>query len=393
MSERDDFFANLPELVRFADVADPTNYVEVPRDWLMVITDVRGSTKAIEAGRYRDVNALGASSIIALRNAFPRVDLPFVFGGDGATLLVPGSLGEACQTALRGVRSMARSAFDMSLRCGVVPVSQLLDAGQRVLVSRFRVSPHVVLAMFTGDGFVTAERWVKDPARAPEFEVSESGPADCDLTGFECRWQPVKSSRGSIVSLLVTALTSNEARKGAVYRLLIGELESILGEEGGHPVSRRQLSIGGPFADYSTEARVRSGAATGDSNRAAFNEARKRSTIGKALMAFGSSAGGFDGASYPNELVANSDFRKFDDTLRMVVDVSPAQLSAIETVLRLAHERGDVAYGMHRSKQALLTCFVRAYAGDHVHFVDGSHGGYALAAKQLKAQLQLAGSH
>jgi hypothetical protein len=35
-----------------------------------------------------------------------------------------------------------------------------------------------------------------------------------------------------------------------------------------------------------------------------------------------------------------------------------------------------------------MTCYVRAYAADHVHFVDGADGGYALAAKQLKAQLR-----
>jgi hypothetical protein len=34
-----------------------------------------------------------------------------------------------------------------------------------------------------------------------------------------------------------------------------------------------------------------------------------------------------------------------------------------------------------------MTCFVRAYRGNHVHFVDGSDGGYALAARALKAQL------
>jgi hypothetical protein len=42
---------------------------------------------------------------------------------------------------------------------------------------------------------------------------------------------------------------------------------------------------------------------------------------------------------------------------------------------------------MHRSPAALVTCLVRSYDGDHVHFVDGSDGGYALAAKQMKAQL------
>jgi hypothetical protein len=35
-----------------------------------------------------------------------------------------------------------------------------------------------------------------------------------------------------------------------------------------------------------------------------------------------------------------------------------------------------------------LTCIVFSYNGNHVHFVDGSDGGYAMAARGLKAQLK-----
>ena len=39
------------------------------------------------------------------------------------------------------------------------------------------------------------------------------------------------------------------------------------------------------------------------------------------------------------------------------------------------------------ASQALMTCFVYGLdEGEHVHFVDGGGGGYALAAKQFKAQ-------
>ncbi len=74
------FYRDLPEVLRFADVVDEGNYTEVPADWDVVMTDIRGSTQAIEKGLYRHVNALGASGIIALRNALPDVELPFVFG-------------------------------------------------------------------------------------------------------------------------------------------------------------------------------------------------------------------------------------------------------------------------------------------------------------------------
>ena len=43
---------------------------------------------------------------------------------------------------------------------------------------------------------------------------------------------------------------------------------------------------------------------------------------------------------------------------------------------------------MHKSREALLTCIVFSYNGNHVHFVDGSDGGYAMAARGLKAQLK-----
>jgi hypothetical protein len=71
----------------------------------------------------------------------------------------------------------------------------------------------------------------------------------------------------------------------------------------------------------------------------------------------------------------------------MVLDVSEAQLAVVEAELERMRSEGHVAYGLHRAPSALITCYLRSYSGDHVHFVDGSDGGYALAARQLKAQL------
>jgi hypothetical protein len=109
--------------------------------------------------------------------------------------------------------------------------------------------------------------------------------------------------------------------------------------------------------------------------------------IGRALIALGKSAGGFDGKTYPKELVENSDFRKFDEAIRMVLDLSAARLGAIESELERGRREGRLVYGVHRAPSALITCYLRSYSGDHVHFVDGSDGGYALAARQLKKQL------
>lgn len=75
--------------------------------------------------------------------------------------------------------------------------------------------------------------------------------------------------------------------------------------------------------------------------------------------------------------------------LRMVIDINHKQSAAIEKLLKEKYEAGLVFYGLHRSDNSLMTCFVDDVSeGQHIHFVDGSSGGYALAAKQLKAQIK-----
>ncbi|HTV23073.1 MAG TPA: DUF3095 family protein, partial [Polyangiaceae bacterium] len=50
------FYASLGEVTEFRDVMDLGRYGLPPESSLIVLTDVAGSTKAIEAGRYKDVN-------------------------------------------------------------------------------------------------------------------------------------------------------------------------------------------------------------------------------------------------------------------------------------------------------------------------------------------------
>jgi len=381
------FFSTLPEIERFADVTESRYYANAPDEWLVVITDVRGSTKAIEAGRYRDVNALGVASIVALRNALADLDFPYVFGGDGATLLLPGERRAETEAALRGVKKIAVSTFGLDLRVGIVPVGELVRAGRPVRVGRFRVSPHVRLAMFSGSGFSWAERWVKSPTEGPRFAIPDEGPDTASLEGFECRWQPVKSRRGQIATLIVMALSEDDAERARIYRHTINKLEDALEEDAGHPISLGGLRLGAIFGDFSIEARLRTGESKGPAFDAAKKHAHNKSLIGRTLIGFGAQAGGFDGSSYPAELIQNTDFRKFDEALRMVLDVSGEQLGVIREELESERARGEIAYGIHTAPSALITCFVKAYAGDHVHFVDGANGGYTLAARELKKQL------
>jgi hypothetical protein len=73
----------------------------------------------------------------------------------------------------------------------------------------------------------------------------------------------------------------------------------------------------------------------------------------------------------------------------MVVDCSAQQMVDILQFLEGLKAKNKVFYGMHTSKEALMTCLVFAPStNQHVHFIDGSDGGYAMAAVQLKAQIK-----
>ncbi|MDP7556403.1 MAG: DUF3095 family protein [Nitrospinaceae bacterium] len=83
----------------------------------------------------------------------------------------------------------------------------------------------------------------------------------------------------------------------------------------------------------------------------------------------------------------NSDFQKFDDTLRMTIDSKPGQRKELLEYLETELKAGKLFYGTHISDSALMTCMVFDRKERHLHFVDGASGGYALAAKQLKGQI------
>ena len=104
------------------------------------------------------------------------------------------------------------------------------------------------------------------------------------------------------------------------------------------------------------------------------------------VMRFGIKVGNFVPKTYVQQVVENSDFRKYDDGLRMIIDCTPELESALTALLERAAASGIVRFGLHGQDAAMMTCFTPSVMrSDHVHFIDGARGGYASAATALKA--------
>jgi hypothetical protein len=188
-----------------------------------------------------------------------------------------------------------------------------------------------------------------------------------------------------MISLLVLATGDPESWPGTYRRVLQG-IEAVLGESpDSHPVTEAKLDSRLALRNLRAEIAIR---------RHQSPPQRLRHLAGAIVGAVNTFVGYqrgwtfsfFDPARYVRTLVANSDFRKFDDMLRMIRDCSREQRAAIVALLDGMRAEGKLAYGLHRSGHAVMTCLVYGMT-DHIHFIDGADGGYAFAATQLKAQL------
>ncbi len=385
----DSFYADLPAHRHFDVIAELGAYAAVPPDWTVVITDVRGSTAAVAAGRYRAVNYAGAASITALLNTAGDLAIPFVFGGDGATLLLPPALTETVRPILRAVQRVIADDLELDLRAGLVPVRDLYARGARLAVLKHSVSPNYDQAMFSGGGLLLAERLVKDPATEAQYDVGP-GPVWDDperalYAGLECRWEEVPSPQGEVATLLVLARTETEADRLELYRDTLHAIDTAYGDAGAvHPLPLDALRLARHPGHFEVEAAVKAPPA----GRAGYR--RKiwlQNLLGIVLVRLGLQTQETDWAVYPHLLRGATDFRKFDDTLRMVLSGSAAQREALTMFLEAQRATGHLAYGLHVSDRATLTCLVFNRMGRQVHFVDGADGGYTTAARQLRRQL------
>jgi hypothetical protein len=383
------FYAALPDFADFAEFTDPAHYRTAPGDWLVVVTDIEGSTRAIAEGRYKDVNMLAAAGIVAVLNTTGGAEIPFVFGGDGATLLVPPDVGIAVGGTLSSLARLARTGFDLTLRVGMVPVADLVRRGRAVNVARFAISPGSHLALFAGGGVELAAALIKGAGqdgaayRLPEAEDTEG----LDLSGLSCRWEPLPARNGVMLSLLAQAAGTETDGGAAAYRAVMEGVVDIIGSapDAGNPVSDASLTYRWPPSGLRLEAQTLT---AGHPIWPIRLRLHAESLLQWIALRLNLSFGAFEVKRYRSELRLNADYRRFDDTLRLVVDCAPSQADRIERFLQERRDADGIAFGTHRSDSALMTCLVFSLQSNgHLHFIDGSGGGFTLASRQLKAQL------
>lgn len=379
------FYHDLPRLSRFAQIFGTSGFQDVPEDWWVACTDVVGSTKAIEAGQYKEVNSAGSLAAMAIGNHFGGMDFPFFFGGDGMVCLVPGPDAPTVADLLAGTGERVREAFGLELRLGMIPVADLRARGKVLKLAKLEVSPQYCQAILEGDGFDEADRLLKEPGSRYAIDPSRARTVDPSFAGYTCRWEDFRTPKDVTVAMIVRFRKADAAwAQGFLSRI-----DSLLGSPAEHHPLRAETHRIAGNKRLGAELAVRTRGVRGwpwIKNLLIVRLQIAWTQIAIALKAH-IYVGKLDMANLIQGDLASSDYRKYDNTLKMVVALDKGARAALETLLEGARAEGRIFYGLHVTDRAMITCLLHTGAGHEVHFVDAADGGYAYAAKQLKGQM------
>jgi hypothetical protein len=358
------------------------SFFELPSDWFVVIADIKNSTAAVAEGRHNDVNLVAAGSLITALNIAKgkRVEIPFFFGGDGGAVLVPAEIAEDVVAALHRHNENAMKNFGLTLHLGSVLVRDILSQGDLLKIAKVQVGDNLTKALVIGNGLKIAEQHIK---KSSVNTQAVSSTPDLNMTGLECRWDKVKppSEENEIVCYLVEA--TNQSMQTAVYHEVLTKMDEIYGSlESRSPLSVNRLKLLLNLKKMENEMKVKFGGwRTGYYFRMLFEN-----ILGQFFFGLNLKLGGIRGQDYLSQLIANADTLTIDGRINTIISGKTEKRKLLVDYLRTQEQKGVLIFGHHISKESIMTCYIENMNAKHIHFVDGSDGGYTEAAKELKAK-------
>jgi hypothetical protein len=258
----DQFYSRLPaNEIPLSDLLTEEHlFYKIPASWHVVLTDIKNSTGAVSNGLHETVNLVATGCIVAVLNIAYKfnITVPFFFGGDGATFIIPQSLFDPVMKALLKHKENTLSTFKLDLRVGHVPVKEIYEHEHVLNISKLRTSRPFTIPILLGDGLTYAESKIKGPA----YIFSMFGPTDAelDLSGMQCRWDRIKPPENffEVVSLLV--VVKKGGQQATTFKKVIESIDSIYGSpDSRKPISVSKLKLKATLARIGLEMNVRMG--------------------------------------------------------------------------------------------------------------------------------------
>lgn len=379
------FYRDLPFFkLPLANLFKEENFSDVPATWHVIITDVKNSTAAVATGKHNDVNLAAAGSLIAALNVARKrnVEVPFFFGGDGSTLLVPESLHSEAMVALVAHSLNCKTSFGLEMHIGSMPVAEIVAANRWVRLAKLEIDSAYSKAIAIGDGLRFAEQRIKGAVRDADALPLN---AELNLTGLECRWNKVKPPADEAENVCYLIEAADPQQQPAVYAALFTTIENIYGDlQKRNPLCMEQLR---PLFSWQ-KLKKEMLAKFGKMKPGYFVNAFLRSLYGNFSFKYDWNIGGVKAKEYLAQLIAHADTFAVDGRVNTIICGTGEQHRQFLDYLSAEEKKGLLIYGHHNSKESIMTCYIEARDQKHIHFVDGADGGYTEASKEFKSKMK-----
>ncbi len=381
-SNNDKFYTNLPvnEMPLSELLVKDDLFYEIPESWHVVITDVENSTTAIVQGLHETVNLVATGSIVAVLNIARKANLtvPFFFGGDGATFIVPHSILDCVMSALLLHQKNTGKSFDLHLRVGQVPVAEIYQRHHSLRISKLKTSQLFTINVLLGDGLMYAEEKIK--RNDLMFVMAPPTDQQLDLSGMQCRWQRIMppANHSEVVSLL--AIPQEGAKQSIVLKKVIDCIDTIYGEPKARlPIRVTNLKLKATLERIGLEMQARIGGFKLIYLLSNWAKTRLGQLYFKTKK----------GKVYLNNLIDMLDTLIIDGRISTVISGTQEQRKLLHHALDELEREGEIYYGLQVSKESVMSCYVRNLNKSHIHFVDGAEGGYTKAAWVIKRKMNM----
>ncbi|MDQ0639652.1 hypothetical protein QF042_003217 [Pedobacter sp. W3I1] len=377
----DHFYSNLPihKMPLHKLLIQNRLFEKVLASWCVIITDIKRSTAAVNSGLHENVNLIATGSIVAVLNiAFKaNISVPFFFGGDGATFIVPPSIVDDVMKSLLKYKDNTLRNFNLDLRTGIMPVKEIYKQGHSLKICRFNSAETFSIPIVLGDGLAYAEQIIK----GEHYRLTGHNTAgdEIDLSGMQCRWDKIEPPENGdeIVTLIVIA--SEIEQQATVFSKVIHHLDQVYGSpEKRQPISVSKLIFKTSFNSLGKEMKHRIG-------KIKLFELIKSWLINiYGYIYFRTERG----KKYLKQLVEMSDTLVIDGRINTVITGTAQQRLTLQNELDQLEKDDEILYALYVSGESIMSCYVRDLEDDHIHFVDGADGGYTQAAGILKQKIR-----
>ena len=362
-------------------LSQEASFSPIPEDWYVFVVDIENSTQAVQKGMHEKVNLSATGSIVTVLNQIKKTNkeirIPYFFGGDGTTFIIPSKFQKKILSLLENYRHHVKTTTSLILRVGCMQVIEIYKLKHQIKIAKLVLNKHLTIPVVLGTGLKHAEKVIKSSFVDTQQKLSEK--KSIALIGMECRWKEIKPKENEkkIICLLVDC--SLDQIQAEIYKDIFEKIDSIFGNYNErNPISNSKLQLELSIDKIRAELKMK----FGNYNFYTFLKTWFTTIFGNFYFKIFN-----ERIEYLKNIPLLSDTIMIDGVLHTVFSGTQKKVDQFIIFIDELERQGKINYGIHITHSSIMSCYVEDRKNNHIHFVDGTEGGYTKAAIMYKSKI------